>query len=48
MFILFMALIFISVCAFSFKESRMRAKLNLAILPSFNQGSTMAHGKRLC
>lgn len=48
MFILFMALIFISVSAFSFKESTMRAKLNLAILPSFNQGSIMAHDKGSC
>lgn len=48
MYLLLAALIIIAICAFSGKESTMRAKLNLAILPSFNQSSTVAHSKGLC
>ena len=49
MFILLMALILIAVSTPNYKEPRKkRAKLFLAILPSFNQGSTMAHDKGLC
>lgn len=49
MFAILMALIAITVSAFSFSKSKKkRAKLNLATMPSFNQGSTMAHIKRMC